>query len=119
MIPYMVGKIAPNSTHSTRVLIEYVPGRDYFRAVSSENGDKFVTSPPPPPIVELVPRVSDFDVHTIKLTAIPRRPYKLRYETSQSRAFPSKTAESLLRVHSKIESPSHQYTVWSIPIVIY
>ena len=53
MIPYMVGKLASNSTHSTRVLIEYVPGRGYFRAVSSQNGDKFVTSPPPP-IVERV-----------------------------------------------------------------
>ena len=29
-------------------------GRSYFRAVSSQNGDKFVTSPPPPPIVERV-----------------------------------------------------------------
>ena len=47
MIPYMVGKLAPNSTHSTRVLVKYVPGRGYFRAVSSQKGDKFVTSPPP------------------------------------------------------------------------
>ena len=28
-------------------LVKYVPGRGYFRAVSSQNGDKFVTSPPP------------------------------------------------------------------------
>ena len=55
MIPYMVGKLAPNSSHLTRGLVKYVPGRGYFRAVSSQNGDKFVTSPPsPPPIVEQV-----------------------------------------------------------------
>ena len=54
MIPYMVGKLAPNSTYSTRGLVKYVPGRGYISAVSSPNGNKFVTSPPPPPIVERV-----------------------------------------------------------------
>ena len=54
MIPYMVGKLAPNPSHLTRGLVKYVPGRGYFRAVSSQSGDKFVTSPPPPPIVERV-----------------------------------------------------------------
>ena len=49
MIPYMVGKLAPNSSRLTRGLVKYVPGGDYFRAVPSQNGDKFVTSPPPPP----------------------------------------------------------------------
>ena len=49
MIPYMVGKLAPNSSHLTRGLIKDVPGRGYFRAVSSLNGDKYVTPPPPPP----------------------------------------------------------------------
>ena len=48
MIPYMVGKLAPNSSYLTRGLIKYFPGRDYFRAVSSQNRDKFVTSPPRP-----------------------------------------------------------------------
>ena len=52
MIPYMVGKLAPNSTHFTRGLVKQVPGRGYFRAVPSQNGDICVTSPPPPPIVE-------------------------------------------------------------------
>ena len=52
MIPYIVGKIAPDSLHLTKGLVKYVPGRGYFRAVSSQNGDKFVTSPPP--IVERV-----------------------------------------------------------------
>ena len=52
MIPYMVGKLVPNSSHLTRRLVKYVPGRDYFRAVSSQNGETFVTSPPSPPIVE-------------------------------------------------------------------
>ena len=54
MIPYMVGKLAPNSSHLTRGLVKYFPGRGYFRAVSSQNGDKVVTSPPAPPIVERV-----------------------------------------------------------------
>ena len=54
MIPYMVGKLAPNSSHLTRGLVKYILGRNYFRAVSSQNGDKFVTSPPPPPIVKRV-----------------------------------------------------------------
>ena len=54
MIPYMVGKLAPDSSHLTRGLVKYVPGRGYFRAVSSQKGDKLVTSPPPPLIVERV-----------------------------------------------------------------
>ena len=53
MIPYMVGKLAPNSSHLTRGLVKYVPGRGYFRAVPSQNRDKCVTSPPPP-IVDFV-----------------------------------------------------------------
>ena len=48
MIPYIVGKLAPSSSHLTRVLVKYVPGRGYFRAIPSQNGDKFVTTPPPP-----------------------------------------------------------------------
>ena len=54
MIPYMVGKLAPSSTHSIEGLVKYVPGRGYFRVVPSQNGTKFVTSPPP--IVERVQR---------------------------------------------------------------
>ena len=53
MIPYTVGKLAPNSLHLIRGFVKYVLGRGYFHAVSSQNGDKFVTSPPLP-IVELV-----------------------------------------------------------------
>ena len=30
-------------------LVKYVPDRGYFRDVPSQNGDKYVTSPPPPP----------------------------------------------------------------------
>ena len=44
----MVGKLAPNSAHSTRELVRYVPGWGYFRTVPSQNGDKHVTSPLPP-----------------------------------------------------------------------
>ena len=38
----------PEFSSSTRGLVKHVPGRSYFRAVSSQNGDKFVTSPTPP-----------------------------------------------------------------------
>ena len=51
--PLIVRKLAPNSSHLTRGLVKSVPGRGYFRALPSQNGDKYVTSPPPP-IVELV-----------------------------------------------------------------
>ena len=54
MTPYMVGKLAPSSTHFTKGLVKYVPGRGYFRAVPSQNGDKFVTIPPPPIVERLV-----------------------------------------------------------------
>ena len=47
MIPYKVGKLAPNSTHSTSGLVKYVPDRGYFRAIPSQTEEKFVTSPPP------------------------------------------------------------------------
>ena len=49
MIPYVVCKRAPSSSHLTRELVKYVPDRVCFYAVSSQNGDKVVTSPPPPP----------------------------------------------------------------------
>ena len=48
MTPYMAGKLAPDPTHFTRGLVKYVPDKGYFRAVPSQHGDKFVTSPPPP-----------------------------------------------------------------------
>ena len=54
MIPYMVGELTPNSSHLTRGLVKSVPGRGYFCAVPSQNGEKYVTFPPPLPIVELV-----------------------------------------------------------------
>ena len=54
MIPYMVGKLAPNATHSTRGLVKYVPCRGYVRAVPSQYGDNFFTSPPPPTVERVV-----------------------------------------------------------------
>ena len=48
MIPYLVSKLAPNLSHLTKGLVKYVSGRGYFRAVPSQNGDKYVISPPPP-----------------------------------------------------------------------
>ena len=49
----MVGKLAPNSSHLTRGLVKSVPGRGFFRAVPSENGDKYVTYPTPPQSLNL------------------------------------------------------------------
>ena len=47
IILYMVGKLFPNSTHFKRKLVKYVPWSGCYRAVPSQNGDKFVTSPLP------------------------------------------------------------------------
>ena len=66
MISYMVGKLAPNSTHSTRGLGKYVPGSGYFRAVPSQNGENIVTSPPTSIVHsgdEVRQRVHDVFVH--------------------------------------------------------
>ena len=57
MIPYMIGKLAPNSSHLTRGSVKYVPGRSYFRAVLSQSGNKFVTSPPPPIVERVHPNI--------------------------------------------------------------
>ena len=48
MIPYMIGKLAPNSSHLTKGLVKHVSDRGYFRTVPSKTGDKNATSPPPP-----------------------------------------------------------------------
>ena len=58
----MVGKLAPNPTHFIRGLVKKVPGRGYFKGVPSQNGDKCVTSPPPP----IVERVFPPDIFYIK-----------------------------------------------------
>ena len=41
-------------------------GKGYFRAVSSQNGDKYVT-PPPPPIVEVLDHQVGFCARTIQV----------------------------------------------------
>ena len=71
MIPYMIGKLAPNSSHLTRGLVKYVPGRGYFRAVFSQNGVKFVKHPIPPPIVERVAPLASFDKLPVPLRRFP------------------------------------------------
>ena len=53
MIFYMVGKLAPNPTHSTRRLVNNIPGRGYFRAIS-QNRKKIATSRPPPIVERLL-----------------------------------------------------------------
>ena len=42
----MVGKLAPNPTHSTKGLVKYVLSRGYLSAVFSQSGDKIVTFTP-------------------------------------------------------------------------
>ena len=76
MIPYMVGKLAPNSSHLTRGLVKYVSGRGYFRTVPSPNGDKIVTSPPHP-FVEWVGtgHLGKFGTASISVPGVPR-PYR-------------------------------------------
>ena len=59
MIPYMVGKLAPNPTYYTRGVVKYVPGRGYFRAVPSQNGDKYVTTPPPSIVERVENRINE------------------------------------------------------------
>ena len=44
MITYIINKLAPSSTHFIRGLTKIVPYRGWFRAVASQNGDKFATS---------------------------------------------------------------------------
>ena len=50
------GRQACPTSHSTRRLVKYVPSRGYIRAVSSQNGNKLVTSPPPPIVERVQPR---------------------------------------------------------------
>ena len=71
MIPYMVRKLAPNSSLLTRGLVKSVSGRGYFRAVPSQNGDKYVTYSPSP-IVELVASTRMILVHVQKMYNIFR-----------------------------------------------
>ena len=59
MIPYMVGKLAPYSAYFTRGSVKQIPKRNYFLAVSPQNGDKFVTSAPP----ALVERLTHTHTH--------------------------------------------------------
>ena len=63
MIPYMTGKLAPNSTHSIKRLVKYVLGRGHFRTVPSQNGDNFFTSAPPPQSMNGSVLASDVEKH--------------------------------------------------------
>ena len=47
MIPYMVGKLAPNSSHLTRGVVKSVPGRGYFRTVPLKTGTNMLHPLPP------------------------------------------------------------------------
>ena len=61
MILYMVGKLVPKPTHFTRGLVKYAPERGCFRAVPSQNGAKFATSPTPPIVERLGSVAADPD----------------------------------------------------------
>ena len=71
MIPYVVGNLPPNSSRLTRGLVKYVPGRGYFRAVPSQNGDNFVTSPPPPNVERFKPTITYTSTHNCSTRHIP------------------------------------------------
>ena len=61
MIPHMVGKLAPNSSHLTRGLVKYVPGRAPVGAIFEPFPPKTGTNllhPRPSPIVERVLKIS-------------------------------------------------------------
>ena len=49
MVSYMVGKLAPSSTHSTRVLVKYVPGYGVSscRLLPKRGQSCYVPAPPP------------------------------------------------------------------------
>ena len=83
MIPDMVGKLAPNPTHSTRGLVKYVPGRSHFRAVPSQNGDKFVTSPPPSIVERVVNHLPPESTTLRKAKASPEWPNWQRTRKSE------------------------------------
>ena len=65
----MVGMLAPNATHSTRGFVKYVLGKGYFHAVSSQNGDKIVTSPPASIVERILKRAVPTRVNIIALAA--------------------------------------------------
>ena len=66
----MVGKLASNSTHFTRVLVKDIPGRVFFLAAFSQNGDKIETSLPPP-YVERLLVVVPISVELLATQAVP------------------------------------------------
>ena len=82
MILYRVGKLAPNPIHSTKGFDKYVPGRGYYRAVSSQNGDKFVTCPPPPQSLNGSRVVFKFclDVSSLKSKGLMGNPTRVNTE---------------------------------------
>ena len=91
MTLYMIGKLTPNSPYFNRGLVKYVPGRGYFRAVLSQNGDKFATSPTPP-IVERLPGAGPFlNERTARNAGI--RTQHLHYEGHEAKAILVQNAE--------------------------
>ena len=66
MIPYMVGKLAPNSSHLTRGLVKYISGRGYFRTVPSQNEDKIVISPPSPIVERVYKHLTELNACNVK-----------------------------------------------------
>ena len=56
MIPYMVGKLAPNSSHLTRGLVKYIPGRGYSVPFPPKTGTNLLHPRPPQSLNESTAR---------------------------------------------------------------
>ena len=107
MIPYMIGKLAPSPTHSTGGLVKYVPGRGYFRDVPSQNGDKIVTSPPPPSIVERVELYRAITEREEASSAANPEGKALASEpVPEAPRFPSSSPEAFLRNYFHLAAPA-------------
>ena len=52
MIPYMVGKLAPNSSHLTRGLVKYVPDRAKFVPFPAKTGTNLLHPRPPQSFID-------------------------------------------------------------------
>ena len=105
MIPYMVGRLVPNSSHLTRGLVKYVPGRGYFRAVSFQNGKICYIPPSPPQSLNwstLDARIRSFYSTLLSLTLAPAPIWKMKHAMQETT---SPTQSSGRKTSSGARSP--------------
>ena len=102
-----------------RGLVKYVPGRSDFGAVSSQNGDKLVTLPPPPPIVERV--TSRVHIHSGWYARIPlisrastvhaERTPSFKHMKTMPGTHPNRSLRDIYRLSRAFNSVNFQSTV--------